>query len=272
MPIYRGESLFLDALNSIEKADIPFAKRIISFNGATSSDYDLFCNNKNNSRFLQEYTVLRTNAELSSIEHGIFITNYLKNLYENSLQIFFLAHDDRILNNSEDKELYDFLKETKPDTVYFPSYSNCKSEDYSSIFEVIESDQTMSSNDFFWKTQKQNIPTSMSGMIVPFGAWVDTLKILNKAGSGARFENLLCIAHCVSNVCFSKKVKVLVAQRKNSDADNLKPIHHRVSSLYYALTFYRNRRIVGRNEYLLYGWVLFKRYIGLIFEYLKFKQ
>jgi hypothetical protein len=271
MPIYRGETLFLDALDSVEKAEIPFKKIILSFNSVTSRDYDLFCQEKKNGRFLKDYTVLRTNIELSSVNHAIFITNYLKLFFLESLQVFFLAHDDRILNHSNDEDLFNFLENTKSDSIYFPSYSNCNAKDYSKIIEIIESEQIINSDDFFWLTQRQNVPTSMSGMIVPLGAWIDTLDILKKAGSGARFEHLLCIARCINNIYFTKKVKVLIAQRKNSDADKLKPMHHRISALYYILTFSKNGRIVGGNQYLLYSWILFKSLVGLTFECIKFK-
>lgn len=269
MPIYRGELLFLDGLDSIESANIAFDKIIISFNGSSSTDYDLFLREKSRGRYQKEYTVLRTNAEMSSLEHGIFITNHLQDFCAKSLKIFFLAHDDRILKSHNDEVLKKFLLNCSADTVYIPSYSNCNSKDYSNIFEVIESNQKLSSSDFFWLTQKKNVPTSMSGMIVPLYAWIETIKIMLKAGSGARFEHLLCIARGVNYVCFSKNVRVLVAQRKNSEADTLNAMHHRVSSLHYTYTFFVNGHIIGLSSYFLYSFTLFKKITGVIVEYIK---
>lgn len=271
MPIYQGKTLFLDGLDSVENINIPFRDIIVSFNGTSCEDYNLFLNEKSRGRFKKEYTILRTNDEMNSLDHGIFISKYLHNLYGNNLQIFFLAHDDRILNSTNDIILNDFLMKSRSDTVYFPSYSCCHSNDYSNIFEVIESDYVISSNNFFWMTQKKNVPTSMSGMIVPLYAWIETIKVMLKAGSGARFEHLLCIARGVNYVCFSKNVKVLVAQRENSEADSLNAMHHRVSSLHYTTTFYINERVSGISIYFLYSWTLLKKFIGVIIQYIQDK-
>ena len=269
MPIYQGGNLFLEGLDSVERADIPFNKIVISFNGASAADYNLFCREKSRGRFRKEYTILRSNCELNSLNHSIFIANYLKTIYVNSLQLFFLAHDDRILTSSDSKKSHKYLMNASPDTIYFPSYSCCNAKDYSNIFEVIESDNVMSSNEFFWLTQRQNVPTSMSGMIVSLDAWSETLTILKKSGSGARFEHLLCIASSINYVRFSTNVRVLVAQRKNSEADNLNARQHRIASLYYTLTFFKNRRIVSTLEFILYCWILFKKIIGVLIQYKK---
>ena len=269
MPIYQGRDIFLEGLDSVERADIPFNKIVLSFNGASSTDYDLFCKEKSLGRFLKEYTILRTNAEMSSVEHSIFITNHLKEFCIETTQIFLLAHDDRILNSPDDLTLHQFLENSKSDTIYFPSYSCCFENKNYSIFRVIESDQVLTSNDFFWLTQTQDVPTNMSGMIIPFIAWVETLKVLLKAGSGARFEHLICIARSIKYVCFNTNVKILVISRPYSDASNLNARQHRISSLYYSFTFFKNGRIIGLCQHLLFGRILInkairsaRRYIG----------
>lgn len=268
MPIYQGERLFLDGLDTVERVNLPFHKIVISFNGESSADYNLFCSERDRGRFNKDYTILRTHQEMSSLDHGVFISNHLNSFSINNLKIFFLAHDDRILNLFDDKGLLEFLENTKPDTIYFPSYSCCNAKDYLNVFEVIESDEILSSNDFFWITQKRNVPTSMSGMIVPLNAWIETLKVLLKAGSGARFEHLLCIANSINYVCFASNIRVLIAQRENSEADNLNALHHRVSSFYYVYTFFKNKRIKSFSEHILYSWILIKKIIGILTQYL----
>jgi hypothetical protein len=271
MPIYQGGKLFLEGLDSVERIDVPFNKIIISFNGNSSTDYDLFCREVSRGRFCKDYTVFRTKAEMNSLDHSIFITESLKKLCVAGLKVFLLAHDDRILNSRDDKDLYDFLENTNSETVYFPSYSCCFENEGLSIFKVIESNRQMSSNDFFWTTQRQDVPTNMSGMIIPLDSWIETIKVLKKAGSGARFEHLLCIARCISNVCFSDKVRVLVVSRSNSEADNLKAMQHRVSALYYTVTFFNNGRVADLTSLFLYGFILLKKMMGVIIQYFKDK-
>jgi hypothetical protein len=129
----------------------------------------------------------------------------------------------------------------------------------------------MTSSEFFWLTQRQDVPTNMSGMVVPMDAWVETLKILQKAGSGARFEHLLCIARCISHVCFSKSVRVLIVSRNKSEADNLNAMQHRVSSFYYTYTFFKNERIIGFSMHILFTLIFLKKLIGIIFQYINSK-
>lgn len=266
MPIYKGQDLFLGAIDSIEQLHIPFEKIILSFNEAQSNDYNLFVKSKNAGRYSKDYTILRTGIELDSVGHGLFIADKLSASINAECRIFFLAHDDRILNKNYDLALHDFLLNARSDTVYFPSYSCCKSDDYNFVFEIIESDKTLTSEDFFWLTQKNNVPTSMSGMIVSFGAWKEALKVMLAAGSGARFEHLLSIASVTKNVCFNKVVNVLVAQRKGSDADHLNIMQHRISSFFYVLTFIKNRRLHGLGNYLRCIWLLSKKIVAIALQ------
>ena len=266
MPIYKGGTLFLDAIDSVERSNIPFGKIVISFNESSSVDFDLFERARAEGRFTKDYLVLRTNKELNSLDHGVFITDYLAEIPFDELKIFFLAHDDRILNPAGDSALVEFLACARSDTIYFPSYSCCNAKDYSFIFEIVESNQHLSSNNFFWLTQRQNVPTSMTGMIVPIKAWIEAIGIMQKAGSGARFEHILCIARCINHVNFSKYVRVLVAQRENSEADKLNAMHHRISTLHYTLMFIKNGRLAGFSNSILYSWILFKKLSAILVQ------
>lgn len=272
MPIFKGGTLFLDALDSIERSNIPFGKILISFNEISSVDFELFVRARAEGRFTKDYLILRTNEELNSLDHGAFITDYLTKTFHDDLKIFFLAHDDRILNPPGDSALVEFLECARSDTIYFPSYSCCNAKDYSFIFDIVESNQQLSSNNFFWLTQRQNVPTSMTGMIVPVKAWIEAIEIMQKAGSGARFEHILCIARCINHVNFSKYVRVLVAQRENSEADKLNAMHHRISTLHYTLAFIKNGRLVGFSNSILYSWILFKKISAIIVQMVKDKS
>jgi hypothetical protein len=267
IPIYKGGDLFLGAIDSIEKLQIQFKKIVLSFNEALSVDYDLFIQTADSQRYRQNYTILRTGLDLDAVEHGLFIVNNLKPCLDANDKIFFLAHDDRVLNDGEDGDLYQFLIDVEPNTVYFPSYSCCKVDDYNDVFEVIESDNVYTPKEFFWLTQQMNVPTSMSGMIVPFASWNEALRVMSRAGSGARFEHLLSIAASTKKICFNKFVRVLIAQRKGSDADHLSLMQHRLSSFYYVVTFIRNRRMKGFIEYCHIGWILFKKIGGLVTQF-----
>jgi hypothetical protein len=106
----------------------------------------------------------------------------------------------------------------------------------------------------------------MTGMIVPIKAWIDSIRIMQKAGSGARFEHILCIARCINFVNFSKYVRVLVAQRENSEADKLNPMNHRISTLHYTLAFIKNGRLEGFSNLILYSWILFKKLSAIVVQ------
>lgn len=268
MPVYKGTHLFLEGLDSIERAQIKFERIVLSFNEENSIDHAAFISARNKGRYKLDYTIFRTGKSLSAVEHGRFFIDRIKAISGLNTKIFYLAHDDRLLNSSGDGELEYFLNNIQCNTIYFPSYSCCKVEDYSSIFEVIESERRLTSNDFFWLTQRGNVPTSMSGMILPLAAHEEILGVMEKAGSGARFEHLLCIAKPVNMVCFNKIVRVLIAQRTGSDADHLTKMQHRVSSLHYTLTFLRNRRLHGVREYFYFSFLLMKKLSAIAWQIL----
>jgi hypothetical protein len=268
MPIYKGTHLFLEGLDSIERAQINFERIVLSFNEENDIDYAAFISAQNEGRYKLDYTIFRTGKSLGAVEHGRFYIDKIKAISGINTKIFYLAHDDRLLNSSGDDELENFLNKTQYDTIYFPSYSICKVEDYSSIFDVIESEKILTSTEFFWLTQKRNVSTSMSGMILPLAAHEEILGVMKKAGSGARFEHLLCIAKSVNMVCFNRIVRVLIAQRTGSDADHLTKIQHRVSSLYYALTFLRNHRLHGVREHFYFGFLLMRKILPIIWQIL----
>ena len=266
MPIYKGTHLFLEGLDSIERAQINFERIVLSFNEENGVDYEAFISARNEGRYKLDYTLFRTGKSLDAVEHGRFYIEKIKVISGINTKIFYLAHDDRLLNSSGDVELENFLNRTQYDTIYFPSYSICKAEDYSTIIDVIESKQRLTSADFFWLTQNRNVPTSMSGMILPLAAHEEILDVMEKAGSGARFEHLLCIAKSVNMVCFNKIVRVLIAQRTGSDADHLTKMQHRISSLYYTLAFLRNHRLYGVREHFYFGFLLMKKILPIVWQ------
>lgn len=272
VPIFRGGDLFLGALESIERSGFRFENIFISFNEAGNHDYDNFVNACHDGKLKLCYTVFRTGVELDVISHSRFMVEKIREIVEPISMLFLLAHDDRIINNESDASanlINKFFLKIAFDTVYFPSYSCCSVINYDLVYKVIESDLILSPNQFFWLTQKENIATNMSGMIVPFSAWDETIVVMEKYGSGARFEHLLAISHPVNSIQFHKNVRTLVASRVDSDGALLTGVQHRRASLHYLFTFAVNGRLRGQSHYLLFARELVKKIIGLAIEYIK---
>ena len=204
IPIFRGGDLFMDALRSVERSDIRFNKIIVSFNGVGDEDINMFTESCRFGELTYSYTVFKTGADLSGNDHGKFMLDKLKKITNENSLIFFLAHDDRILRNPESDETEKFLSSLDPNSVYFPSYSCCQVQDYSTVIKINESEESIPPEIFFWRTQRENVPTSMSGIIAPLMAWNEAAEVMTRSGSGARFEHLLAIARPVKLIHFHK--------------------------------------------------------------------
>jgi len=177
--------------------------------------------------------------------------------------LFLLAHDDRIIDDKGSHSTTRFLQSLDRNTVYFPSYSCCMAGSYERITKVIEQELLLTPEQFFWVTLKQNIATNMSGMVTPLHAWEETLHVMATAGSGARFEHLLCISSRVQAVCFHKDVRVLVGERTDSDGKRLTSLQHRKAALAYLLAFARNGRLRGQSRYSAFLLEISKRLVAL---------
>jgi len=261
----------MDALRSVERSGIQFDNMIVSFNSNEGEDYRVFQHACDVGELTYKYTVFRTDKEMNGIDHGKFIVNKLKEMISHESLIFFLAHDDRIIYQHNCEKVENFYTCLDSSSVYFPSYSCCKVEDYSKLTEINENEESMTPEVFFWKTQKENVPTSMSGMIVPLAALEESLEVMTKSGSGARFEHLLAISRKVKQIHFHKFVKTLVVSRPDSDAAYLTLRQHRWASIYYLYTFARNGRIDGFLSYIYFSKEFFKKIIALVFSYLNIK-
>jgi len=271
IPVYRGGDLFMDAIRSVERSGIQFDNMIVSFNSNEGEDYRVFQHAYDVGDLTYKYTVFSTETEMNGIDHGKFIVNKLKEMIPHESLIFFLAHDDRIIYQPNCKKIENFYTCLDSSSVYFPSYSCCKVEDYSKLTEVNENEESMTPEVFFWRTQKENVPTSMSGMIVPLAAWEESLEVMTMSGSGARFEHLVAISRKVKQIHFHRCVKTLIASRSDSDAAYLTLLQHRWASIYYLCTFARNGRIDGVLSCMAFIKEFFKKTIALIFAYLNIK-
>jgi hypothetical protein len=241
LPVFKGEGLFLGAVQSIERSPIPFGKIIISFNGSSSADYDAFVRRREMGEFQREYVLFRTNEDLTAAEHGQFLLKNLKGFIRQDAIIMFLAHDDRLLTpGSNIQKQLRFIENLDPATVYFPTYSCCQAGDYDNVTHVLARDADYSADEFFWLTMRESVSTNMSGMIVPFFAWVYALTEAGKSQSGARFEHMLCIAPTVKSVHFHGEVNMLIGERPNSDGKQLTMLQHRKAAFSYVLAYWRN--------------------------------
>jgi hypothetical protein len=268
VPVYRGGIIFLEALKSAERSGIVFDKVIVSFNEVGDVDFETFRKACESHVLKGTYTVLRTRCELDAHHHGRFIIDRIKESATSYTLILFLAHDDRFVSQPETAAILEFYSSLNSHSVYFPSYSCCKVEDVSKITEVIEHEEVITSEEFFWRTQKMNVPTSMSGMIVPLNAWDEAVKVLMKSGSGARFEHLLAISQAVKTVYFHKCIRTLILSRPDSDAAYLTLLQHRRASLYYVYTFARNGRVKGYISGVAFAWEFLKKLAAVIIAYL----
>lgn len=263
MPIYKGGNLFLGALNSIETSGIAFSNIVVSFNGEDAADHDAFIQAQRDGRLKNNYIVFQTESEMDAVRHALFILEQIKGILEPDTMLFLLAHDDRILHDEGSHSTIHFLRSLDRNTVYFPSYSCCMAGSYERITKVIEQELLLTPEQFFWLTLKENIATNMSGMITPLHAWEEALNVLASAGSGARFEHLLCIASRVQAVSFHRNVRVLVGERTDSDGKRLTSLQHRKAALAYLLAFARNGRLRGQHRYLAYFLEISKRFVAL---------
>lgn len=263
LPIYKGTTLFLGALESIERSGIDFSGLIISFNGDDPADYDDFMEARRYGRLKSDYIVFRTNTVLEAFEHQLFIREKVEKIVSPQSMLFFLAHDDRIISEGNEKLATKFLQSIDRSSVNFPSYNCCIAGHYETVTHILEHDLTLTPEDFFWLTLRQNVDTNMSGMVVPISAWGETLGVMAKAKTGARFEHLLTIAKGVSSVRFHKQIRVLVGERPDSDGKSLSSLQHRKASLLYLIAFARNARLHGIGGYLRFLFELGKKTTAL---------
>jgi len=269
VPVFKGGTIFLEALKSAENCGISFDEMIVSFNEAGDQDFRTFKDACRRAELSGTYTVWRTKEAMDSLCHGRFIIDNMRAAFALNVLVCFLAHDDRILAQPQTDSMQRFFSSLDPSSVYFPSYSCCRVEDHNTITEVIEHDELITSDEFFWRTQRQNIPTSMSGMIVPLNAWDDATRILFKSGSGARFEHFLATARRVKWVKFHMFIKTLIVSRPDSDAAYLTLLQHRRASFYYVMAFALSGRVVSFTSYIAITREIIKKSLGLMLAYVK---
>jgi hypothetical protein len=262
LPVYKGQDLFPGALLSVEESAIEFANIFISFNGANADDYEFFMGMLQNNNLQKKYVIFRTMAELTAVEHGLFIIKNLQKILESSSLLMLLAHDDRLTNIGNAQAESEFFSHLREDTIYIPTYKYCWAPDYHNVTKVFENEISMSPSHFFWKSMTQTIPTNMSGMIVPFFAYTETVRVNSVYSNGARFEHLLCIARSIVDVRFNKVVCVLIGERMNSDGRLLTTLEHRTASLHFMKTYWRNGRLDIPGEVPRFLLHIFKKYLG----------
>ena len=265
MPIFNGGELFMDAIYSIENSKIPFKNVFISFNGESDLDYQKFLSIKSENNFINSYKVFQTKKNLNANDHGCFIEKLLQNFLTNDSIILMLAHDDRITPPKID-ELISMLNGNElSSSIFFPSYHCCMSTNYLDIIKIIEKDERISTEEFFFKSLKENISTNMSGMILPFHALVASIKARNKIkGSGARFEHHVCIARGIKNIYFHDRLKMLIGERADSDGKTLSQKDHRISAFNYVLTFLKNGQLKTFSKAPIYFYYLAKNWVGYL--------
>ncbi len=265
LPILNGGELFMDAIYSIEDSKIPFKKVFISFNGKSELDYQNFLTAKSNREFKNSYVIFRTEEDLGAVEHGMFFQNHLKSYLKSDSGVFLLAHDDRIIAPNLDEFFLLLSNNHLSSTIFFPSYHCCMSDDYQDIIRIIEKDECVSVEEFFFRSLQENIPTNMSGMILPFHALLASNEAMNKSKSrGARFEHTTCISPGIECVNFHNKLNILIGERPNSEGKMLSYKDHRIAAFNYVWYFLKNRQLKTLTKAPIYFYHLAKNWAGYL--------
>lgn len=263
LPVFQGGELFLGAIQSIEESAIPFEKIIISFNGSDPADYEAFSALQKDGKLKREYTTYRTLQNLSAAEHGQFALENMLGQFQSGSSIMLLAHDDRILTEADDEAVQrEFALAVDPQVVYFPAYHCCQAGFYDQVTHVLERTAAYTSDEFFWLTMRENVPTNMSGMIFPFEAWAEALREVQRNKSGARFEHMLCIAPVVREVLFTNSIKTLIGERPSSDGKQLTNLQQRKAALAYVIAYRRNGHLRHLKRGLPFLNQLMRKYLA----------
>ena len=265
LPIFNGGELFIDAILSIENSNIPFNNVFISFNGESDTDYQTYLKFKSENILKYSYVEFQTKKDLPSLAHGLFFQKEMRNFLKSDSTIFMLAHDDRIIPPNK----YEFISLLNGvdlrSTVLFPSYSCCMADDYQHVIKMITKDEYISSENFFFRSLKENISTNISGMIMPFHVLIAASNSLNKLqSSGARFEHQACITNGIENVYFHNKLQILVGERPDSDGKLLTLRDHRISAFNYVRSFLINGQLKSPSKFPIFCYHLAKNWIGFL--------
>lgn len=253
----------MDAILSIENSQIPFSNVFISFNGVNDIDYQKFLRAKSLNTFKNSYVTFQTKKDLDAIDHGIFFLNHLKNYLKDSSTVFLLAHDDRIIPPTTDRFISLLNQSDLKSTIFFPSYHCCMVKDYDDIVKIIEKDEFVSAEIFFYKSLQENIATNMSGMILPFHAYEFATKAMRSVNSrGARFEHTTCISPGIKHIYFHNKLSMLIGERENSEGKMLSYRDHRVAAFNYIWSFFKNGQLKTLTKAPTYLYYLAKNWAG----------
>lgn len=265
LPIFNGGELFMDAIYSIEQSKIPFKNKFISFNGESDFDYQKFINAISKNSLKNSYTIFQTRKNLNAQDHALFILDKLKALLNDHSLVFLLAHDDRILPPNVDSFI-DFIKHNNHlSTIFFPSYHCCLSQNYQKVLKIIEKDECMSSENFFFRSLYDNMAVNMSGLILPFYAFRSSFNTYYKAKcSGARSEHIACISAGIKHVYFHNKLSMLIGERENSEGKMLTYRDHRIASFIYIWSFFKNRQLRTISKVPIYVYYLIKNWVGYL--------
>lgn len=265
LPVFNGGNLFMDAIYSIEHSKIPFKNIFISFNGESDFDYQKFITAKSKNSLKNSYTIFKTTKNLNAQDHGLFLLDKLKTLLNDDSLVFLLAHDDRILPPNVDNFI-NFIKHSNHrSTIFFPSYHCCIAQNYQKILKVIEKEEYMSSEDFFFRSLYDNMAINMSGMIMPFHAYRSSFDTYYKAKCrGARSEHIACISAGIKHVFFHNKLKMLIGEREDSEGKMLTYREHRIGSFIYVWSFFKNSQLITISKIPIYFYYLTKNWIGYL--------
>jgi hypothetical protein len=194
------------------------------------------------------------------------MVDLLKDYLDDDSTLFLLAHDDRIVPPN----LIDFISLLNQydlkTTIFFPSYRCCNSVNYNMVLKIISRNEYISTENFFFKSLKENISTNISGMILPFNAFYTSAEAIRISNSrGARSEHTICISPKIKNVCFHNQLYMLIGERPHSEGKLLSYRDHRVAAFNYIWLFLKNGHLRAFSKMPIFLYYLVKNWVGYLF-------
>jgi len=248
IPVYKGGSLFLGALNSALTKCPPSSRIFISFNGESDDDYARYLAYQKTIQLRNEVFVNRTNAELPAIQHAMNMKTWLGKHLSDRDKIMFLCHDDEILAEIPQESLPDVIEHE--DCVTFPEWHlHDVSGNFIEIKKISEINLNQDIEDFIFDTFRAgDIYTNLSGIVCNFRSLKKYCRWLKIKKTGARMEFMLATASHVQKIRCENNIKVKIRKSPESDGSKITIKNYYYDEMNFIIWLLTNFRIVKYNN------------------------
>lgn len=203
IPVFRGGDDFKRCLKSLKNCAHLFSKIFISINGSQSSEDESSI--MQSDVYQHSPSILKTDENLSAVQHIIWITCQLKSQISGDDKIFLLCHDDELNQQHYEKWLPIHLA-SNINTAWIGNYKVVNMSLNGSIISSLPStaiSQPLSCKEWLiYNSQQSNghVFTNASGICVPFYALEDVANFwtFTRARIGGRFEYMM-LSHKLIN-------------------------------------------------------------------------